>query len=171
MVRARPTCLKQSRSCPPVAACAVLCSLMLRVSARQTGLQSTQHLKHQMVRWTLGTGTFGDMPGGETARRLRINGAPQKSNDVLTEHLRVVWITPQMDGLFSGPAADRRRFIDRLVLAIDPSHGQRSLDFERAMKSRNRLFEDGRRDGRWLTPLKPNLPKSEPQLPPPGSKS
>lgn len=106
---------------------------------------------------TLGTGTFGETPGGEISRKLRINGTPQKSNDVLTEYLRVVWVTPQMDGLFSGPAADRRRFIDRLVLAIDPSHGQRSLDFERAMKSRNRLFEDGQRDGRWFDAIETQI--------------
>ena len=62
-----------------------------------------------------------------------------------------------MDGLFSGPAADRRRFIDRLVLAIDPLHGQRSLDFERAMKSRNRLFEEGREDPRWFDAIETQL--------------
>lgn len=97
----------------------------------------------------LGTGTFGEAPGGEPARRLRVNGAAQKSTDALTDYLRVVWVTPQMDGLFTGPAAERRRFLDRLVLAIDPLHGQRSLDFERAMKSRNRLFEENRADQRW----------------------
>jgi DNA replication and repair protein RecF len=105
----------------------------------------------------LGTGTFSDMPGGDPARRLRVNGAPQKSTDALTDYLRVVWVTPQMDGLFSGPAADRRRFLDRLVLAIDPLHGQRSLDFERAMKGRNRLFEEGRSDERWYDAIETQL--------------
>lgn len=105
----------------------------------------------------LGTGTFGETPGGEAARKLKVNGAAQKSTDALTEHLRVVWVTPQMDGLFTGPAADRRRFLDRLVLAIDPMHGQRSLDFERSMKSRNRLFEDGQRDSRWFDAIETQL--------------
>jgi DNA replication and repair protein RecF len=105
----------------------------------------------------LGTGTFGDTLGGETARRLRVNGAAQKSTDALTDYLRVVWVTPQMDGLFSGPAADRRRFFDRLVLAIDPMHGQRSLDFERAMKGRNRLFEENRSDERWFEAIEIQL--------------
>ena len=62
-----------------------------------------------------------------------------------------------MDGLFSGPAADRRRFLDRLVLAIDPLHGQRSLDFERSMKARNRLFEEGRSDQRWYEAIETQL--------------
>jgi DNA replication and repair protein RecF len=106
---------------------------------------------------SLGTGTFGETPGGDSARRLKVNGAAQRSTDALTDYVRVVWITPQMDGLFSGPAADRRRFIDRLVLAIDPLHGQRSLDFERAMKSRNRLFEEGRDDQRWYDAIETQL--------------
>ncbi len=106
---------------------------------------------------SLGTGTFGETPGGDSARRLKINGAAQRSTDSLTDYVRVVWITPQMDGLFSGPAADRRRFIDRMVLAIDPLHGQRSLDFERAMKSRNRLFEEGRDDQRWYDAIETQL--------------
>jgi DNA replication and repair protein RecF len=105
----------------------------------------------------LGTGTFGDLPGGEPTRRLRINGVAQKYTDALTDYLRVVWVTPQMDGLFTGSASDRRRFLDRLVLAIDPMHGQRSLDFERAMKSRNRLFEERRSDERWYDAIETQL--------------
>ncbi len=106
---------------------------------------------------SLGTGTFGETQGSDSARRLKVNSAAQRSTDALTDYVRVVWITPQMDGLFSGPAADRRRFIDRLVLAIDPLHGQRSLDFERAMKSRNRLFEEGRDDQRWYDAIETQL--------------
>lgn len=105
----------------------------------------------------IGTGTFGEMPGGETGRRVRIDGTAQKSADCLSDFVRIVWVTPQMDGLFSGPAADRRRFLDRLVLAIDPLHGQRSLDFERSMKARNRLFEEGRSDQRWYEAIETQL--------------
>ena len=58
--------------------------------------------------------------GGEAGRRVRINGATRSSADDLLEWLRVLWLTPAMDALFTGPAGDRRRFLDRLVLAIDP---------------------------------------------------
>jgi DNA replication and repair protein RecF len=68
----------------------------------------------------------------------------------MLEWLRVVWLTPSMDGLFTGPAGDRRRFLDRLVLAIDPAHGRRTLDYERAMRGRNRLLAEGRMDESWL---------------------
>jgi DNA replication and repair protein RecF len=84
-------------------------------------------------------------------RRVRINGTEARSTDELLDHLRVLWLTPSMDGLFTGPAADRRRFLDRLVLSLDPGHGRRAVDFEKAMKMRNRLLEDGRYDADWLT--------------------
>ncbi len=87
---------------------------------------------------------------GGTGRKLKINGANARSADDLLDHLRLVWLTPAMDGLFSGPASDRRRFFDRQVLAIDPGHGRRVLDYERAMRSRNRLLGEGRMDPAWL---------------------
>ncbi|MDN5928624.1 MAG: DNA replication/repair protein RecF [Hyphomicrobiales bacterium] len=100
----------------------------------------------------IGTGTLAsgqeEAEGG--ARRVRINGAPAKSTEEMLEWLRVVWLTPSMDGLFTGPAGDRRRFLDRLVLTIDPTHGRRTLDYERAMRGRNRLLSEGRMDESWL---------------------
>ena len=92
----------------------------------------------------IGTGTAGIDPG-EGGRRVRINSAPATA-DGLLEWLRVLWLTPAMDALFTGPAGDRRRFLDRLVLAIDPGHGRRALDYEKAMRGRNRLLSEGSRD-------------------------
>ena len=106
---------------------------------------------------SLGTGNGAEGGGLEATRRLRVNGAPAKSADAFLEYLRVVWITPQMDGLFSGPSADRRRFLDRLVLAIDPSHGTRVLDYEKSMRARNRLFEEGRDDARWFDAIEAQM--------------
>lgn len=100
----------------------------------------------------IGTGTLASGPEemDGPARKVRINGAPAKSAEEMLEWLRVVWLTPSMDGLFTGPAGDRRRFLDRLVLAIDPAHGRRTLDYERAMRGRNRLLAEGRMDESWL---------------------
>ena len=55
-----------------------------------------------------------------------------------------------MDLLFAGPASERRRFLDRFVLAIDPNHGARVGQFERALRGRNRLLEEGGRNASWL---------------------
>ena len=99
----------------------------------------------------IGTSAGGDAEAaGGSGRRLRINATNARSNDELLEHLRIVWLTPAMDGLFTGSASDRRRFLDRQVLAIDPGHGRRVLDYERAMRSRNRLLSEGRLDPAWL---------------------
>jgi DNA replication and repair protein RecF len=95
----------------------------------------------------IGTGLA---PGDIASRRVRINGTDAKTADELLDHLRILWLTPAMDGLFTGPAADRRRFLDRLVLSLDPAHGRRAADFERAMKMRNKLLEDGRYDPDWM---------------------
>jgi DNA replication and repair protein RecF len=62
----------------------------------------------------------------------------------------VLWLTPAMDALFTGPAGDRRRFLDRLVLSIDPAHGRRAADYEKAMRGRNRLLSEERADPAWL---------------------
>ncbi|TPK67696.1 DNA replication/repair protein RecF [Mesorhizobium sp. B2-4-19] len=94
---------------------------------------------------------------GEGGRRVRINGATARSAEDMLEWLRVVWLTPAMDALFTGPAADRRRFLDRLVLAIDPGHGQRALDYEKAMRGRNRLLTDGSRDDRWFEAIETQM--------------
>lgn len=105
----------------------------------------------------LGTGSE---PGGDDetrVRRVRIDGEPTRSADDLLDHLRVLWLTPAMDGLFTGPAAERRRFLDRLVLAVDPAHGARVSAFEKAMRGRNRLLEDDRLDLDWLAAIEAQM--------------
>ncbi len=89
----------------------------------------------------LGTGI--EPPNGATlSRKYRIDREPAASIRAFCEHIRVVWLTPAMDGLFSGPAGERRRFLDRLVLSIDADHGARVNALERALRGRNRLLED-----------------------------
>jgi DNA replication and repair protein RecF len=99
----------------------------------------------------IGTGTAGAEEG--QTRRLRLNGTTAKTVDELLDHLRVLWLTPAMDGLFTGGSGDRRRFLDRLVLSLDPEHGRRATDYERAMRGRNKLLSEGRPDPVWLTGL------------------
>ena len=103
----------------------------------------------------LGTGVE---PAQDAAgRRCRIDGAPVSGAGAFSEHLRLVWLTPDLDGLFRGPAGDRRRFLDRLVNAADPAHAARASGLERALRSRNRLLADPRADGRWLDAVEREL--------------
>src|SRR5215467_11391948 len=99
---------------------------------------------------TLGTGI--EAPQGEsngTTRRCRIDREPVSSATAFGDHLRMVWLTPAMDGLFLGAASERRRFFDRLVLAIDSEHSSRVSALERSLRSRNRLLEVRNYDDHW----------------------
>jgi DNA replication and repair protein RecF len=99
---------------------------------------------------TLGSGI--DRPGEEAAptRRCRIDREPVGSAAAFADHLRVIWLTPAMDPLFNGPASERRRFLDRLVLAVDAAHSGRVAALERSLRSRNRLLEESGSDPHWL---------------------
>ena len=99
---------------------------------------------------TLGTGI--DAPATDassSSRRCRIDREPVASATAFGDHLRMVWLTPAMDGLFLGPASERRRFFDRLVLAIDSEHSARVSALDRSLRSRNRLLEVRNYDDHW----------------------
>ena len=100
---------------------------------------------------TLGTGI--EAPAAEdtaVTRKCRIDREPAVSVAALSDHVRVIWLVPAMDGLFSGPASERRRFLDRLALAVDAEHSSRVAALERSLRSRNRLLEEQRPDPHWL---------------------
>ena len=100
---------------------------------------------------TLGTGI--DPPTSEDtalARKCRVDREAVGSAAAFADHLRVVWLTPAMDPLFNGPASERRRFLDRLVLAVDAQHSSRVAALERSLRSRNRLLEEAHSDPHWL---------------------
>jgi DNA replication and repair protein RecF len=99
---------------------------------------------------TLGTGI--DPPVAEAAvvsRRCRIDREPVPSATAFADHLRVIWLIPAMDTLFNGPGSERRRFLDRLVLAVDSEHSSRVAALERSLRSRNRLLEVRNYDDHW----------------------
>lgn len=81
-----------------------------------------------------------------TGRIVRIDGVNQSGSGALADYVEMVWLTPASDGLFTGPASERRRFLDRLILCFDTAHAKLSGRYERAMQSRNRLLADGSRD-------------------------
>lgn len=98
----------------------------------------------------LGTGLEPSDGFGPASRKFRLEREPIASPRAFADHLRIVWLTPAMDGLFTGPAGERRRFLDRLVLAVDSEHGARVNALERALRSRNRLLEERRSEKLWL---------------------
>jgi DNA replication and repair protein RecF len=100
---------------------------------------------------TLGTGIERPLEDGATIlRKCRIDREPVGSAAAFADHLRVVWLVPAMDTLFVGAPSERRRFLDRLALAVDTEHGSRVNALERSLRSRNRLLEEARPDAHWL---------------------
>ena len=102
----------------------------------------------------IGTGT---QPAAPERRQVRINAAPASVNS-LSEWTSLLCLTPAMDRLFLGSAGDRRRFLDRLVLALEPSHAHHSSRYEAAMRARNKLLADeAPADPAWLRALEEQM--------------
>jgi DNA replication and repair protein RecF len=93
----------------------------------------------------LGTYTETGQPG---RRLVRVNGAPASAAS-LAEWLALSWLTPSMDGIFTDSAGARRRFVDRMALAIAPDHARRVNALETALRERGKLLES-QGDPRWL---------------------
>ena len=102
----------------------------------------------------LGTGTRGATLG---RRRARINGADHALN-ALAEWIALVWLTPAMDRLFMDGASARRRFVDRLTLALLPGHARAASRYEAATRARSKLLADSTApDIRWLAALEAQM--------------
>ena len=105
----------------------------------------------------LGTGVDADAP---ERRKVRINGANGTING-LAEYVSAIWLTPSMDRLFADGAGARRRFLDRLVLALEPTHAQASSRYEKAVQQRNKLLSgDSPPDAIWLDALESQMAES-----------
>jgi len=107
----------------------------------------------------VGTGLASD-PGSEDGaerRVVRIDGAAAGGPQALAEVASVVWLTPQMDRLFTEAPSGRRRFLDRLTFGLDPGHARRVSAFEKAMRERNRLLRSGAGDPGWYDALEAQM--------------
>lgn len=105
---------------------------------------------------TIRLGTYSESanPG---RRKVRIKGVEAPATQ-LGEWLAVTWLTPAMDGLFTGPAGDRRRYMDRLALALDPAHASHAARYEAALRERNRLLSDMREpESAWLDAIEAQM--------------
>ena len=102
----------------------------------------------------LGTGVQAAAP---ERRQVRIGGVAASAN-ALADHLSIVWLTPAMDRLFLDSPGARRRFLDRLTLALHPGHAAHSARYDAAMRARNRLLSDLRSaDPAWLSALEAQM--------------
>lgn len=105
----------------------------------------------------IGTGVSAEQP---ERRKVRVNESNASINS-LAEWLSVIWLTPAMDRLFADGSAARRRFLDRLVLALSPQHARHSSRYEKAMQQRNKLLSGTvPADPLWLDALEQQMVES-----------
>ena len=119
------------------------------VAARLAGFEETIDI---------GTGYQPASNGVADRRTVRIDGATERSQQALTNSMRLHWLTPQMDRLFQEGATKRRQFFDRLVSIWDPAHVGRISAYEKAMRERLKLLRNQPSpDPTWLLALENNM--------------
>ncbi len=101
----------------------------------------------------IGTGMAETAP---ERREFRLNGVRPRTQAEVAEQLAAVWLTPQMDRLFTDTASGRRKFLDRLVVALEPSHAREIAAYESASVQRNRLLAESP-DPAWLSGLEESM--------------
>ena len=105
----------------------------------------------------LRVGTGSPAEGPAERRVFRLDGEAPRSQAAVAARLAAVWLTPQMDRLFGDSASGRRRFLDRLVWALEPGHAREVAAHETAMSARNRLLAQGGADPAWLAGLEDSI--------------
>ena len=90
---------------------------------------------------------------GATSRAFQLDGEVPRTQAEIAARVAAVWLTPQMDSLFRDGAGTRRRFLDRLVYALEPAHAREVAAYDNAMAQRNRLLAEGGADPAWLAGL------------------
>ena len=131
----------------PSAASAVSKPLIWGVSAEIATYAGSLHA---------GTGLSPERPEG--ARIFALDGVKSSASN-LASHFALSWLTPQMDGLFIGSPAGRRRFVDRLVIAFDPAHSGRLSAYEKCYRERQKLMQEGAETA-WIEALETQLAES-----------
>ena len=100
----------------------------------------------------------GTPPDGPVDRRIfRLDRAPVRAQADIAAHAALVWLTPQMERLFGEAASGRRRFLDRLVWALEPGHAREVAAYDTANASRSRLLAVGGADPAWLAGLEDSM--------------
>jgi len=111
---------------------------------------------------TTGDSSSLQSPVTRERRVVRIDGQQVGGPAALADWLPLLWLTPQMDRLFTETASSRRRFLDRLVLGVDSGHSRRVSGYEKAMRERARLLREqaagrGQADPAWLSALEETM--------------
>jgi DNA replication and repair protein RecF len=128
-------------------------SLVLTLSS---GESASGVLDTDPISLSLGLTPTQDTEDGSSTwtRHYRFNGENLPSHTHFSDYCRFVWVTPTLDSLFNGTPGGRRRFLDRLVVSSETRHGAHMVAFERALRSRRQLLDEGTcGNNAWLEAL------------------
>ena len=100
--------------------------------------------------------SIGQIPENPRRKITKVNGK-NSTGTALAKLVTLMWLTPMQDRLFTGPAADRRKFLDRFTLVHTPSHGLTTLRYEKMRSERNRLLSDGINDKGWFEAIESDM--------------
>ncbi|CAI3928770.1 DNA replication/repair protein RecF [Commensalibacter papalotli (ex Botero et al. 2024)] len=101
----------------------------------------------------IGTGCFPN----NNKKQFRLNETPVRSQHEISQYLSAVWLTPQMDQLFSQSAGGRRRFLDRLIITMENFHTKEVFAYEKSMSQRNKLLANNNYDPNWLNAIEESM--------------
>lgn len=130
---------------------------------RKSALDVMQNNELSQPSWAVSTriaSDYGEIPMGvgydqSSGRRItRIKGKDVRAQSELSEYMSLLWLTPQMDGLFLDSGSERRRFFDRMIFtSFDGAHAGRLTRYENAMRQRNKLLQDDEFNDTWIDSL------------------
>ncbi len=90
-------------------------------------------------------------------RIVKIDQQKVSQQSELGKYISAIWVTPQMDRLFSGGPQPRRSFLDRLVYAFDLEHAKRTANYEHLYRQWYQLLKSGCNDHHWLKSIESDM--------------
>jgi DNA replication and repair protein RecF len=90
-------------------------------------------------------------------RQIKINETIVKKQSEVLDYVRILWLTPQMDGVFMSSPSVRRRFLDRLTYNFFPSHAKNVAEYEYFTRSRSKILSEIKYDDIWLTNIEKRI--------------
>ena len=71
----------------------------------------------------------------------------------MNEIFKILWVTPQMDRLWSSGASERRNFIDRISYGFFSNHAKALSSYEKLIRERGELLRNGTLKSSWMDAL------------------
>jgi DNA replication and repair protein RecF len=78
---------------------------------------------------------------GRVTKRIKVNGVPKRTLDLLGELIVVLFLPEDLDLVFGSPG-DRRRYLDTTLSQIDRRYGRALSKYSQVVEQRNSLLRD-----------------------------